>query len=371
MSNATTLDLHGRRLEDAISEVTLFLDRIRRTVAASSMGRSGGQHVLFVQIITGSGSHSSHGPILRSAVQKLLEKRGMTFTLQRGGGAFQVDSLSGRDLYDPGLATDSKVLVAEQDEFHQLASLRRRNTAGNMAHASMAQCTANSGPHRRVLVPSSSFHHSNSDPLPSQVASEDAGLRNATELSIGDSQQQHNRQKRMNKEYERQFDRAVSESQLDQTTPRRSEAKEEEEKLQLKLAYEQSVIDEQHRQHLTEKQYENTIMIAMEESTQEANRQKSSEDDLVQQALAESMALAQAEKANNSEDDLFEMALAESLLEEEKRIAHHQGQEALATSHGVNILEEVKRLSLKQEKEEAIREEEAIKKIIEMSKHMR
>lgn len=134
--NPTTLDLHGRRLEEAISEVTLFLERIRRTVAAHSGGRLGGHNPFFVKIITGAGSHSSHGPILRSAVQKLLEKRGMVFKLERGGGAFHVDALSGCDLYDPGPATCSKVLVTDRDEFHQMASsLRRRNNGVENVHA--------------------------------------------------------------------------------------------------------------------------------------------------------------------------------------------------------------------------------------------
>lgn len=55
-SLTTTLDLHGKVVADAISEVTLFLERIRRTRVNSSQGGSGGQHVFFVQIITGSGS---------------------------------------------------------------------------------------------------------------------------------------------------------------------------------------------------------------------------------------------------------------------------------------------------------------------------
>lgn len=343
------------------------------------MGRSsGGQHNLFVQIITGSGSHSSHGPILRTAVQKLLQKRGMTFRLEQGGGAFQVDALSGFDLYDSGVATDSKIVVAEQDDFHQLALSRKRNAVGNVGHASMGSCASNSGPPRTVSVsaPSSSLRHSNFDPLPSQVASADAVLRTATELSVGETQQQRNSQRRTSMEFERQFNRAVSESQLEQIAiPIRREAKiEEEEENALKLAYEQSLIDEQHHRQLAEKQYENTIMLAMEESTREANRQKASEvseDDLVQQAMAESMALAEAEEANNSEDVLLEMALAESLMEEEKRKAYYREEVELATSQGVDILEEVKRLSLEQEEEEAIREEEALAQIIEMSKHMR
>jgi len=68
------LDLHGRRVEDAISEVTLFLDRIRRThstVRASMIPSSKNDspaesatgapeamrdEPLYVVIVTGSGS---------------------------------------------------------------------------------------------------------------------------------------------------------------------------------------------------------------------------------------------------------------------------------------------------------------------------
>ena len=128
----TTIDLHGKLVEDAITEVTLFLERIRTYHHHHAAATGGGTTTTFnVQIITGSGSHSRHGPILRSAVQKLLEKRRMVWKLEHGGGSFQVDALSGDDLYDPGEATDSKVLIAEEKEFHQLASSRRGYVAGS------------------------------------------------------------------------------------------------------------------------------------------------------------------------------------------------------------------------------------------------
>ncbi|KAL7543012.1 hypothetical protein ACHAXR_012302 [Thalassiosira sp. AJA248-18] len=359
-TNVTTLDLHGRRLEDAISEVTLFLERIRRT--ASSRGRLGGQHVLFVSIITGSGSH---GPVLRDAIRKLMEKRGMNFSLERGGGAFQVDALSGWELYAPAPATDSKVLLTEQNEFNQLALARRRNNVGSFANA---MCTS-SGPPRAVSVPSRSpIRRNSSDPLPSQVASEDAEMRNAVQLSVSESQQQRNNQYRINTEYERQYHRAVSESQIDDTR------KTEDEESLLKVAYEQSILEEKHRQRLTEQQYEDALMLAIEQSAQEPlNDDKVSEDDLIEQALAESRALAEAEKAKTSEDDLLEKVLAESKLDEERRKAseHELPQEAWAkSSEEEDTLKEVMKLSLKQQEEEAMAEEEAVKKAIEMSKHM-
>mmetsp|Transcript_18295 Transcript_18295/g.29772 ORF Transcript_18295/g.29772 Transcript_18295/m.29772 type:complete len:267 (-) Transcript_18295:15-815(-) len=266
----------------------------------------------------------------------------------------------------------------------------------------MAQCAAtSSGPPRTVSVRSSLSNSSNSDPLPSQVASEDAEMRTATQLSSSESQQQRNRQHGMNNEYER----AVLESQLDYAAPGKNEAETEEE---VNMALERSVIDdEQHRQQLTEQQYEDALMLAMEQSTQEANKTRTSEDDsiplaedqyeeelrialenstqethntnaseddLMQQALDESMALAEAEVTNTFEDDFLEKALAESLLEEDRRKAseHNLLQEAQSkSSEEEEMLMEAMRLSLKEEEEEATTEEEAMKKVIEMSKHVR
>ena len=82
-------------------------------------------------IITGSGSHSTAGPVLRSAIHTLLVKRGMNFTIERGKGAFKVDALSGRDLHDAPLPTSSKVVTVEQAEFHQMAAARRNNIGGS------------------------------------------------------------------------------------------------------------------------------------------------------------------------------------------------------------------------------------------------
>ena len=50
--------------------------------------------------------------------------------LERGGGAFKVDALSGHDLYDEGAPTCSKVVVAEQNDFHQQMAASRRQING-------------------------------------------------------------------------------------------------------------------------------------------------------------------------------------------------------------------------------------------------
>ena len=65
-----TLDLHGYRKEAAIRAVTEFLDRQSRRNAPNDG---------WVTIITGAGSHSPDGPVLRTAVESLLRRRQIQF----------------------------------------------------------------------------------------------------------------------------------------------------------------------------------------------------------------------------------------------------------------------------------------------------
>ena len=129
-----TLDLHGKRLEDAIAAVTFYFDRIRHTYAAINPISAASPNSLKVTVVTGSGSHSTHGPVLRSAVQKLLVKRGMNFSIEPGKGAFTVDALSGWDLYASEGPTDSKILLSEKQDFHLLASSKRNTLHGASFH---------------------------------------------------------------------------------------------------------------------------------------------------------------------------------------------------------------------------------------------
>merc|ERR1712127_638061 len=99
-------------------------------------------------------------------------------------------------------------------------------------------------------------------------------MRTATQLSSNESQQQRSRRCRMNDEQERQFLRAVSESQLDSAAPRKNEANIKEEESQIQMALERSAEDDRHRQQLTEEEYERELILAMEQSTHEANTSK-------------------------------------------------------------------------------------------------
>lgn len=91
-----SLDLHGLTRERAIRAVTDFIEVNKRNT---------------VRIITGSGSHSTHGPVLRTAVENLLSRRQMTFK-RDGAGCFIVDCSTGETFYRPDQPRDTKVVVA-------------------------------------------------------------------------------------------------------------------------------------------------------------------------------------------------------------------------------------------------------------------
>jgi len=97
------LDLHGCTKSDAISQTTDFLDRSKRILNSDNT---------WVLVVTGSGAHSPHGPVLRGAIEALLIKRKIVYYLMKGKGSFLVNAASGFVLYEPSQPRDSKVMVA-------------------------------------------------------------------------------------------------------------------------------------------------------------------------------------------------------------------------------------------------------------------
>lgn len=195
-----------------------------------------------------------------------------------------------------------------------------------------------------------------SDPLPSQVALEDDALRTAVQLSIADCQKIQKKRNHMMEKYENELVRAISESEL-LDHAQNSALEEHFEETLLKIACEESLVEEQKQRDRilpSDENYENALLLALEQSTLESMQPiKSEEDDHhMQQALAESKAsLTECREASNSEDDLLEKAIAESLAEEEKRNTYRREQEMLAISQDAALIEEVKRLSLKQQQQ--------------------
>jgi Smr domain len=116
-----TLDLHGHSRSKAISTLTQFLDQV------TTDNRGSGESAIWVQVITGSGIHSTEGPVLRDAVKDLLSRRQMLYTLDKGKGSFTVKANSGQLLYAASQPTDTKVIVQPAPELIPTLPHQQRN----------------------------------------------------------------------------------------------------------------------------------------------------------------------------------------------------------------------------------------------------
>lgn len=232
----STLDLHGLTKEKAISTVTIFLSKIlllgtkrseqqesivvapkntptttttytkknhgRSSVVDSSPNQSrchpswranaNSDKGIWVHIITGAGRHSGiHGPVLRNAVQKLFEKRCITYRLTNDKGGFLVRVDSGYELYPIDNQSNTKLLLQTIPQNHDYTS---------------------STPSARISTPpvdpSTLFDCSFRNPLPSQVHAEMEHVYIAKQLS---SQEEQIRQ---NDLFLEQIQQAVEESLL-------------------------------------------------------------------------------------------------------------------------------------------------------------
>ncbi|KAL7491139.1 hypothetical protein ACHAWT_000588 [Skeletonema menzelii] len=356
------LDLHGRRSDEAVREVTSFFETIRN---AATRVHAAPSSKFYVTVITGSGSHSSHGPILRSVVQRLLEKRGMSYQLERGGGAFRVNALSGHDLYHPDAPVDSKVVVADDDSFHQIAAASRRRNyhhQGSFADnigitqqstvASRSSHTPLHTPSHRLSVPVAATIRTAYDPLPRQVAEEDTNLKTA----VDKSRSERDYEARMRRQHEEELERAMSASREESlSAASRIEGQNE----LLKLISERSIADEQMRQEQVQKEFEEELLKAIEHSlrledlkSEEDEETKASEEYLLQKALAES------EKVKTPEDELLQKILTQSLLEQ-KRIEEEE-QKLLDKA--------IKDSSCVEDNSNS--DDEELKRVIEMSKEL-
>jgi hypothetical protein len=161
-----TLDLHGAREGQAIRAVTDFIEE----------NRSRGN----VRIITGTGSHSTNGPVLRTSVRKLLEKRQMSWESDTSG-SFLVNSNTGITLYREA-AVDTKVMVVEAQAVLAPIRATRCVSFGQPILATVVNDTGITI--ESSSAPSSERFASWADSTPAQVASADQALYNTRELSM-------------------------------------------------------------------------------------------------------------------------------------------------------------------------------------------
>jgi hypothetical protein len=134
---ATTVDLHGYRKDGAMRELTSFLEGHRVAGTATP-----------VMVITGTGSHSSDvgGPVLRTAVQSLLERREMEFS-RNTAGSFLVKARSGVTWFSQqSNAEDTKVVLRDGNDddirIQQAAAKAARNRQRQRQHQYVRQSSA-------------------------------------------------------------------------------------------------------------------------------------------------------------------------------------------------------------------------------------
>jgi hypothetical protein len=222
-----TIDLHGYRKSEGISVLTSFLDQVTR--------RNKGD--VWVTVVTGTGAHSSDGPILRTAVQALLEKRKMVHTVNRGKGSFTVKANSGFVLYAPEAPKDTKVVLQE-------------------ATAAFPPLP------KSYLISRTTISRIN--PLPSEVAASDA--------NVEDSRKERQKVMKENKKDEKLLKRVLSESFLEAKT----EKEEDEKIMKCALSLSLSMID-----HVSE---DDEFLKALELSQLEFENLESADD--LQRAIA-------------------------------------------------------------------------------------
>lgn len=185
MDKSKTIDLHGFTKIQAIERTTFFLDQIRHKHRNRNYTKTTVSGPLTVTIITGSGKHSTDGPVLRDAIQKLLQKRQMSFQLNHGKGSFTVDALSGIDLYNPDLfKSDTKVLVKHSSDNNNVQLVNRdtsktyRTEHLNSFSRMSSKLSSNSSEDQEDKL-------QNSDhlPTPAELARDEKELEEALKLS--------------------------------------------------------------------------------------------------------------------------------------------------------------------------------------------
>jgi len=292
MDRSRVLDLHGCTKLQAIERLTFFLEQVRhqrkkpRTLTGQQQFPALPGSVN-VTIITGSGQHSVHGPVLRLAVEKTLVKRQMNFQLNPNKGSFCVDALSGIDLVarENIAKQDTKVIVMSTvGGDGQNVQLVNRETIASMEACRLNQLTrSNTASSSNSLM--DDITNDASLPTPSEVAKDDEQIQMAKKFSQSEAAQEQS----IKVKEQNDLDKALHHSiKLTKET-------EEEERELLREAME---LSEQHYVQSNEDE-EEMIQQALAMSEKAEVQRKEQEYPELQAVLA----LSQHEKESIEEDD--------------------------------------------------------------------
>ncbi|CAJ1939311.1 unnamed protein product [Cylindrotheca closterium] len=265
------IDLHGFTKVEAIQRLTIFMDEVSRQSKRPT-------RTCWVLVITGSGAHSPYGPVLRTAVEGLLQKRQMEYVPQRGKGGFIVNAHSGIVFFEPEQPTDSKVVTSHQNPSLSYASILDK--------------------HRdRVRAPPSDVQ---SEPLPFEVA--------ATDSAIEESRIEAQRALGREEKEKHLLKKALSMSALEQEQEQEEETKLLKKALSLSMAEATPEPNENEEEELQE-----ALLVSQQEEEEKRREQQREEDLLLQRAL--SMSVLEKRQELHDEDELLQKALSLSKLE--------------------------------------------------------
>ncbi|GKY97767.1 hypothetical protein MPSEU_000734900 [Mayamaea pseudoterrestris] len=327
-SEIPSLDLHGLTRDVAIRRVTDFLEThaaapnpLPSSSATTSNNSSGSRskhkkRTTWVCIITGSGSHSAQGPVLRSEVQKLLERRQMEYS-RNTAGSFLVNAPSGITLYAQTQSVDSKIIVQGQKQQQSSEEDAVQEFMRN-AQAGRVVTLNNPRPDASMNGSSSSLNSSEHFPSLQEVQREHNDIVKAQEESL--SAFESSRKLASQEQSAIQAALALSQEQIDR------ERQEEEAAILTALEESKSMAELQLKEEL------DLMKKALDESKQESELQQQQESNLLKKALEDSKLQAELEQQHEQE------AMAKALEESKRQMEFEEAQMNL-------ILEESKRLA--------------------------
>ena len=263
-----TLDLHGYHRGEAIRRLTDYLDQQAQNNRAEQV---------WVCVITGSGVHSTEGPVLRNAVQDLFVKRQMEYHINTGKGSLTVNAKSGIVLHKQKVV-DSKITIVPHSSGPNVKLI------GRVAPKSRAFATINN--QANFLL-----HH----PLPNHVAQDDALLVSVQHESRKEQYLHIHKTKHSKQE----LARVLSDSKLDYDRTVQSQ-NDYDGKLQQALQTSESELQDD--QDADEKE----LQAILAKSVADLQHQEEEEERELQAILTKSMSEA---CLSNNLDDTFEAAM--------------------------------------------------------------
>lgn len=286
-----TLDLHGETKEKAIAKLTSFFDTIRLK-HKYKMGQTQQQQFV-VTIVTGSGSHGFNGPVLRNAVEKTLKKRKMTYHPTHKKGAFNVDALSGIDLFEEP-KQDSKILTVQSEEFSILTN--RNDGAGYNLNKKYTKSPSRQSTCETV------------DPSPAELASDDEKISTVKEISLREaSLAQSEKSKEAN-----ELEKAFILSQNEEMAKRGEMEKNMKEVIEMSK---QTVHSKEEDQHCFEQQIQNAIELSKLETQVDLEKESLKYAMLISQREAEQIQKQSGEQNNMGDEQSLQLALKLSMSE--------------------------------------------------------